>query len=43
MTTAEKRRSSALRVEREAKWGYALALLLGVPLPILVVVYLLRG
>ena len=37
------RRPPARRTEQEGKWGYALAWLLGVPLPILLVVYLLRG
>jgi hypothetical protein len=33
----------AWRARQEGRWGYALAWLLGVPLPILVVIYLLRG
>ena len=33
----------ATRKAQEGRWGYALAWLLGVPLPILLIVYLLRG
>jgi hypothetical protein len=33
----------ALRSRQEGKWGYVLAWLIGVPIPILVIVYLLRG
>jgi hypothetical protein len=33
----------AWRARQEGRWGYALAWLLGVPLPILIVIYLLRG
>lgn len=46
MKTALRIRQSAsryLRRGQEGKWGYALAWLLGVPIPILVLVYLLRG
>jgi len=32
-----------LRHGQEGKWGYVLAWLVGVPIPILLVVYLLRG
>jgi len=32
-----------LRHLQEGRWGYILAWLLGVPIPILVLVYLLRG
>lgn len=35
--------SRYLRRGQEGKWGYALAWLLGVPIPILLLVYLLRG
>ncbi len=35
--------SRYLRRGQEGKWGYALAWLLGVPIPILVLVYLVRG
>jgi hypothetical protein len=33
----------ALRAKQEGRWGYILAWLIGVPVPILVVIYLLRG
>ena len=33
----------ALRRFQEGRWGYILAWLIGVPVPILVVIYLLRG
>jgi hypothetical protein len=36
-------RPPSRRAEQRGKLGYALAWLLGVPLPILLVVYLLRG
>jgi hypothetical protein len=32
-----------LRHLQEGRWGYILAWLLGVPIPILVLIYLLRG
>lgn len=32
-----------LRRGQEGKWGYILAWLVGVPIPILLIVYLLRG
>ncbi len=32
-----------LRRGQEGRWGYVLAWLLGVPIPILVLVYFLRG
>lgn len=32
-----------LRRGQEGKWGYILAWLVGVPIPILILVYLLRG
>jgi hypothetical protein len=32
-----------LRRFQQGRWGYILAWLLGVPIPILVVIYLLRG
>ena len=38
-----KRRMPALRRYQEGRWGYILAWLLGVPIPILILVYLLRG
>jgi hypothetical protein len=31
------------RRQQEGRWGYILAWLLGVPIPILIVIYLLRG
>lgn len=31
------------RRQQEGRWGYILAWLLGVPIPILIIVYLLRG
>lgn len=37
-------RSGLKPLDRQAgRWGYALAWLLGVPIPILLIVYLLRG
>jgi len=32
-----------MRRGQEGRWGYILAWLLGIPIPILIVVYLLRG
>ncbi len=32
-----------LRHLQEGRWGYVLAWLIGVPVPILIVIYLLRG
>jgi hypothetical protein len=39
----ERRRLPALPRSQEGRWGYILAWLIGVPVPILVVIYLLRG
>jgi hypothetical protein len=36
-------RLPALRRHQEGRWGYILAWLLGVPIPILLLVYFLRG
>ena len=36
-------RIAAPRRLQQGRWGYALAWLLGVPIPILIFVYLLRG
>ena len=36
-------RMSAARARQEGKIGYILAWLIGVPIPILVLIYLLRG
>lgn len=33
----------APRHSQEGRWGYILAWLIGVPVPILIVIYLLRG
>lgn len=33
----------AFRSAQEGRWGYILAWLIGVPVPILVVIFLLRG
>ena len=33
----------ALRSAQQGRWGYILAWLVGVPVPILIVIYLLRG
>jgi hypothetical protein len=33
----------SMRRLQQGRWGYILAWLLGVPIPILIVVYLLRG
>jgi hypothetical protein len=38
-----KRGKRYIRRSQEGRWGYILAWLVGVPIPILVVVYLLRG
>ena len=32
-----------MRRGQEGRWGYILAWLLGIPIPILIIVYLLRG
>ena len=37
------RRIPSLRRHQEGRWGYVLAWLIGVPVPILVLVYFLRG
>ncbi len=37
------RRIPALRRHQQGRWGYALAWLIGVPIPILLLVYFLRG
>jgi hypothetical protein len=37
------RERTGLRKRQEGRWGYVLAWLLGVPIPVLLVVYLLRG
>ena len=36
-------RMPALRRDQEGRWGYILAWLVGVPIPILVLIHLLRG
>ena len=36
-------RMPSLRRQPEGRWGYILAWLVGVPIPILVLIYLLRG
>ena len=36
-------KAPTLRQLQEGKWGYILAWLIGVPVPILIVIYLLRG
>jgi hypothetical protein len=36
-------RIPSLRRQQEGRWGYILAWLVGVPIPILVLIYLLRG
>jgi hypothetical protein len=33
----------AFRSAQEGRWGYVLAWLIGVPVPILIVIFLLRG
>lgn len=48
MMSSNQNRFSALRSLRarkyqEGKWGYILAWLVGIPIPILLIVYLLRG
>ncbi len=42
-TLARLHRRVAPRRYQQGRWGYVLAWLLGVPIPILVLVYLLRG
>jgi len=37
------RAMTGLRRTQEGRWGYILAWLIGVPVPILIVIYLLRG
>jgi hypothetical protein len=37
------RQLPALRGTQQGRWGYILAWLIGVPVPILIVIYLLRG
>ena len=37
------RKHAAPRRYQRGRWGYVLAWLLGVPIPILILVYLLRG
>ncbi|HLW11734.1 MAG TPA: hypothetical protein VKU81_03455 [Casimicrobiaceae bacterium] len=37
------RAAPALRRGQQGRWGYILAWLIGVPVPILIVIYLLRG
>jgi hypothetical protein len=36
-------RRPTLRRGQEGKWGYILAWLIGVPVPVLIVIFLLRG
>jgi hypothetical protein len=36
-------RLPAIRARQQGRWGYILAWLLGVPIPILILIYLLRG
>ena len=38
-----RRRTPALRDLQQGRWVYILAWLIGVPVPILIVIYLLRG
>lgn len=37
------RRAPALSRYQQGKWGYILAWLVGIPVPILIVIFLLRG
>jgi hypothetical protein len=37
------KRAPTLRNMQEGRWGYILAWLVGVPVPILILIYLLRG
>ena len=39
----KRRRVPTLRDLQQGRWGYILAWLIGVPVPILIVIYLLRG
>lgn len=41
--SAPLRKLSALRRAQEGRWGYIIAWLIGVPVPILIIIYLLRG
>jgi hypothetical protein len=43
MVSLAQRGASYIRKGQEGRWGYVLAWLLGVPIPILVLIYFLRG
>ena len=43
LTRVARKGSRFIRRGQEGKWGYILAWLVGVPIPILILVYLLRG
>ena len=43
LTRVAQRGSRYIRRGQEGRWGYILAWALGVPIPILILVYLLRG
>jgi hypothetical protein len=43
MTSLALRGKRYIRRSQEGRWGYILAWLLGVPIPILIIIYLLRG
>jgi hypothetical protein len=43
VTALARRARRYLRRGQEGKWGYILAWLIGVPIPILLLVYFLRG
>ena len=43
MTALAMRGKRYIRHGQEGRWGYILAWLLGVPIPILIIIYLLRG
>ena len=43
VTALARRGRRNIRRAQEGRWGYILAWLLGIPIPILIIVYLLRG
>lgn len=43
LTRVAQKGSRYIRSGQEGRWGYVLAWMLGVPIPILVLIYLLRG
>jgi hypothetical protein len=43
LDSVRRRFAPALPARQQGRWGYILAWLIGVPVPILVLIYLLRG